>query len=302
MNGYLARRYAESLSHVGSPLTLPQSGSWAIQREIQGSAEYDAMGCYPLMACTDWRMLAADLAGLKSTLVSFTMVTDPLGDFDHNLLESTFPDLCKPFKQHHLVDLQGSYMAGISSNHLRNAKKAAKQLAIIREEKPIESLPSWESMYGNLIKRHQIEGVAAFSSTSFAAQFETPGLVVYSAFLNDQRVGMVVFYVMNNHVYYHLGAYREAGYDKKASFGIFRKAIDDFSQEDYTYLNMGGGAGMTEDAEDGLTRFKRGWSSEVMPAYLCGVVLNELKYEKLVTLRGNAASANPFFPAYRSTL
>ncbi len=300
--GYLSRRYAESLYHVGSPLKLDESGAWVIERSIPDSRDTDVVGCYPLMACKEWDLLAEDIAKLEDHVVSFTMVTDPLGDFEEQSLGQVFPSLCKPFKRHHLVDLQSDFETSIASNHARNAKKAARVLNFVREEQPLSILDDWISMYDNLVERHAIKGVAAFSREAFALQLDTPGIIVYSALQAGVRVGMVLFYVMNNSVYYHLGAYLPAGYENKASFGIFRSALDDFKREGYHFLNFGGGAGLIEDEEDGLTRFKRGWANEQRTAYLCGAILNHNAYSDLTNALAGGSATTSFFPAYRSKL
>ncbi|MFK7849129.1 MAG: GNAT family N-acetyltransferase [Rhodothermales bacterium] len=300
MNGYLAASYAASLMYYGRPIQLQGSGSWGLERKIDNSSYVDMSGCYPLMACRNWQGIASDLEDLDSTCVSFTMVTDPLGAFDPDVLRVEFPDLFRPFKHHYLVQLQEGFGQNIATNHKRNAKRALKSLTIGREQNPLDILEPWTQMYSNLIDRHQISGVSAFSRKSFEIQLETPGMVVYSAKMNGELLGLVLFYETGGHMYYHLGAYLDEGYARKASFGIFQVAIRDFSAEGFEYLNMGGGAGVQENADDGLTRFKRGWASESRPAYLCGKILNQDAYRHLVNRHISSGNLNGFFPAYRS--
>ena len=65
----------------------------------------------------------------------------------------------------------------VPSNHKRNAKKALRSLDIHRCEDPAEYSEIWCGLYKNLIQRHNIQGIAKFSSLSFAFQFKTPGLL-----------------------------------------------------------------------------------------------------------------------------
>src|SRR5215510_2473926 len=75
--GYLHRDYAASFAGVATPRELPQSRGWILERQIPGTNLHDAMGCYPIFACEDWKRLPADLSSLADRLVSLTLVGDP---------------------------------------------------------------------------------------------------------------------------------------------------------------------------------------------------------------------------------
>ncbi|HSS29061.1 MAG TPA: hypothetical protein VLL50_14020, partial [Usitatibacter sp.] len=64
MLGYAHPGYAGSLAEFGTPRELPASGGWLLEREIPGGGR-DAMGCYPLLCCRDWRALREDLDSLE---------------------------------------------------------------------------------------------------------------------------------------------------------------------------------------------------------------------------------------------
>src|SRR5208282_2311212 len=102
--GYLHQDYARSLSEFGEPLALPGSGGWLLKRAVDGSAA-DAMGIYPLFACSNWKALRSDLDQLTNSLVSVLVVTDPFGDYDETLLGECFGALMTPFKAHYVIDL-----------------------------------------------------------------------------------------------------------------------------------------------------------------------------------------------------
>ncbi len=300
MAGYLSKSYAASFEQIGASHHLPACDGWAIIRNIPDTPYRDAMGCYPLFSCGSWEDLGSDLSSFPEHTVAFSMVTDPLGDFTDADLQSVFTDLCRPFKQHYILDLEKDVSPVIASNHLRNAKKALKTLQIEACPQPSLQVEAWTDLYANLIKRHQIKGISAFSRAAFQKQFETPGLIVYQAMLEDNLAGMVMFYEMDNAVYYHLAAYTDDGYAHRASFGIFYKAIQDFQSKNLKWLNMGGGAGMTDSDENGLVRFKKGWTSETRTAWLCGKVLHKPAYQMLS--KQNPHASDTFFPAYRSRL
>lgn len=105
VTGYLHRDYAESLAEFGEPLLLPKSEGWILKRRIPDFPAFDAMGCYPLFACSDWSRLDSDLDELKADLVSLTLVADPFGNHDVEGLRRCFRDLVIPYKEHFVVDL-----------------------------------------------------------------------------------------------------------------------------------------------------------------------------------------------------
>jgi len=297
MSGYLDKLYALSLLEYGVPVKLNQSESWILERPIARSGYKDAMGCYPIFSCKDWTHLHKDLKDIDNNLVAFSMVTDPLANFDLNELQKTFPDVCYPYKSHYVISLKDYKKHIISKGHQRNVQKAQNLLTLERIDNPKKYLNKWMELYSALINRHKINGIARFSYNSFKLQFDTLGFVVYTASFINKIVGMVLFFKMDGGVYYHLGAYDEDGYANSASFGIFWQAIQDFAAEGLSWLNLGSGAGLKAKSNDGLTRFKKGWSSETRTAYFCGKVFDKQIYDDLNSRYGQS---DHFFPAYRS--
>src|SRR5207244_6057978 len=98
--GYSHQLYADSLAEFGSPIHLARCDGWSLKRQVPGSEEVDAMGCYPLFTCDDWEFLRADLDGLSEGLVSLALVTDPFGDYSESYLRECFRDVVIPFKEH----------------------------------------------------------------------------------------------------------------------------------------------------------------------------------------------------------
>jgi hypothetical protein len=297
MMGYMHPAYAESLSEFGAPLHLPKSGGWLLRRPVDG-IHVDAMGTYPLFACSNWESLKCDFDQLGKSLVSITVVTDPFGDYDEPLLHDCFGDFVTPFKSHFASDLSSPLEHIITKHHARNARIGLEKLTVERCEEPSSHLDDWVRLYSVLIQRHEISGIRAFSRDSFAKQLKTPGIVCFRALREQQTVGMILWYVQNGVAFYHLGAYTDEGYELRASFALFRKALDYFVGSGLKHANLGAGAGLGSAADDGLTRFKRGWSTSVRTAYLCGRIFNRSEYDRLARARG-ALGITDYFPAYR---
>jgi len=298
LTGYRHPAYADALSEYGQPVFLPQCGGSALERQIPGHAAVDAMGCYPLFACQDWSALHSDLETLDREWVTLALVTDPFGDFSAKCLETCFPDVTIPFKQHYVVDLSRPARDFVIDHHARNARKALKRVTVEVSQDPLVLLEDWLSLYDVLVRRHQIRGLSAFSRQSFASQLQVPGTVAFRASAEGATVGMLLWYLMGNVAYYHLGAYSQVGYDLGASFALFSYAIAHFAELGVGWLNLGAGAGIHGTEDDGLSRFKKGWSNGVRTAFFCGRVFDPARYKDIVSRKTGLPKAD-YFPAYR---
>lgn len=299
LTGYAHGDYARSLAEFGRPQPLPLCRGWILEREIPGCSCSDAMGCYPLFACEDWSHLHEDLQNLESAgyLVTLAVVADPFGDYDVAYLQQCFPQVVAPFKEHFAVDLSRSPADSVDAHHLRNARKARSLVDVELCPESAQVLEDWTRLYDNLIARHAIKGISAFSRASFARQLQVPGMVAMRARHEGTTVGMTLWLVQGNVVYYHLGAYSETGYALRASFALFWTAIEHFAERGLRWLNLGAGAGAAGAGTDGLTRFKRGWSTTTRTVYFCGRIFDNARYETMVRAREIAPTA--YFPAYR---
>jgi hypothetical protein len=296
--GYQNALYAQSLCEFGEPIELPFSKGWILKRPISDSSQFDGMGCYPIFTCADWSNLGRDLDWLKCQLVSLTLVTDPFGSFSHQELAEHFTDLARPYKEHFVVDLQQHPEEFVALHHRRNAFTALKKTDVEISTDPVQYLDEWERLYAHLVERHQIAGIAKFSRNSFSKQLRIPGIVAFRALVDNQTAGMTLWYVQNDVAYYHLGAYSPAGYQLKVSYALFWTTLQYFADLRLKWLSLGAGAGIHGDATDGLTRFKRGWSTGARTVFLCGRILDLSRYQEIVSAR--QVEGTPYFPAYRA--
>ena len=294
LSGYVHPSYAQSLSEFGEPRLLPGSGGWILVRPILDGDDRDAMGCYPLFACENWSELESDLDELDRSIVSLAAVPDPFGEFDRDDLERWFP-VVRPFKEHFVVDLAGDMETFVSSHHRRNARRALESVVVARCDEPRQWLDTWVSLYSVLARRHGLRGIHAFSRRAFAGQLEVPGLVMLRAERDGEVVAMTLWYVHGEVAYYHLGASSDAGYEARANFALFWRAVEHFAAGDVRILDLGAGAGLGADA-DGLSRFKQGWSTGAVPTYFCGRIFDAAAYRRLTAGRSSGAD---YFPAYR---
>lgn len=297
ITGYLHPLYAKSLSDYGVPLYLEKCGGWVIKRRIPGFLQDDAMWTYPIFTCMDWSKLQEDFDLVSDTLVSLSAVTDPFGTFSYEDLRVVFPDVCLPFKDHFVVDLEKSPRSFVNAHHRRNSDTAMRNISVLISTEPSGWLDEWDKLYSCLVARHQIKGIARFSKTIFKTQLSVPGMVAFKAMSLGECVGMLLFFTQNNIAYYHLGAYSDLGYKQKASFALFWSAIEYFADHRMKWMSLGAGAGSQNDGSDGLTRFKRGWATGTRTVYFCGKIFDHRKYTEITSSKNYPAEN--FFPAYR---
>ena len=254
-------------------------------------------GCYPFFTCRDWPQLYADIEDLKDELICLSLVTDPFGHYDETYLRRCFQDVVIPFKKHYIIDLGRPMKIYVSNHHRRYAHNAFQNVYVEKCENPAKFIDEWVGLYANLIERHNIKGITVFSRNSFEKQLRVPGIVTFRAVFEDTTIGMLLWYVQGEVGYYHLGAYSDEGYKKHASFALFNSAIEYFTANGLQWLNLGAGAGVDGNGKDGLSRFKRGWSTGTQTAYFCGRIFDHTKYSEIMKAKG--VSSTDYFPAYR---
>jgi hypothetical protein len=268
-----------------------------------GGRRHDAMGCYPLFQCRDWRALPDDLEELGEMAdapVAVSLVADPLGDHDPELLARAFPDVARPFKEHYLVDLARDPGTFVHPHHRRNARKAAPHFQVEICARPLEHLDEWVRLHRALCKRHGLTGLNAFSREAFKHQLAVPrARLVRAVDRGGDTVAMLLWYIREDQAWYHLGATDERGYLHGGAANVLMwESLVQFRREGLTQLNLGGAAGLTPRLDDGLARFKAGWSTGRATAWFCGRILDRDAYE-ILAARASALGSS-YFPAYRS--
>lgn len=292
--GYASPDYAQSLAEFGEPIHLPRSGGNLLKRQIPGTSYFDAMGCYPMFFCEDWSGLAEDLAELSDDIVSVSIVADPFGSYSRDLLEECF-DVVNPFKLHYIVDLERDAGEIGTEHHRKAARRAFRKIRVEACKDPAGFIDGWFRLHGNLVQRYGIHGIRAFSRNAFSRQLGMPEIIVHQAFLGDEIVGAQLFFVQDGVVHCHLGAVNEKGYATGAFYALDFFSLEYFAESART-LDLGGGSGLSISSDDGLIRYKSGWSSETRPVYFCGHIANPEQYASLISARKPETT---YFPAYR---
>jgi hypothetical protein len=296
LSGYLHPAYAASLAEFGKPRELPRSGGWILERQIAGYQDRDAMGCYPLFACQDWRCLHQDLDEIGDDLVCLGLVTDPYGDYDEAYLRRCFSDVFIPFKYHYVVDYKTWKDRTYDIDTRREIRNAFKHLRVEVCPSPHQYLDEWIRFYDLLIEKYKISSLRAFSRLSFIRQFQTPGFLMFRAYQQDQTVGIALAYMQGDGAFLHLTGINQDGYKLGASYALYSFAIE-YLASVARWLDLGGLPGVVDGQCDGLKFFKMHWATGTRITYFCGRIFNSQRYTAITLARG-MVDAN-YFPSYR---
>ena len=288
--------YNHSFEEFGKPIQLPNSKGWLLVRSIPGTAYQDAMGTYPIFCCENWDLLRDDLKDLPEDLVSIVVVTDPFGQYSRATLEASFDNVRK-FKDHFVLDLTVPLDKSVSKSHRSAARSALRKLQIRIVNDPIECIDTWMELYVGMVQKLNISGIRKVSRESIEYQFKTPGAMLFEAKVGDQVVGLDMIFIDNDVAYGHLCAFNELGYKLKASYATRWRMIE-YLIDKVRFLDFGGGlVTKSQSPSDGLTSYKRRWTSETKPVFICSSIINHEVYERLTSQAGMATTS--FFPAYR---
>ena len=297
--GYAHPAYAQSLAEFGTPLELPRSGGWILERPVPESPCRDAMGCYPLFFCRSWPELHKDLQDLERRLVSLSAVPDLFGEYDLDLLRESFGDIVVPFKEHFITDMHRPLTDSVSRHHQKYARKALQQVHAEVVQDPSSFLDEWIDLHRTLVARHDVKGIRAFSRHAFSMQLNLPGIVVVRAKHRDATVGAQLWFQHEEVAYGHVLAFNQLGYEIGAPYALYWFALEHFVGK-VRWCSIGGVSGTDVEGSGGLSQFKRGWATTTRTAYFCGRIFDHARYEELVRLKGLAPGG--FFPAYRSSM
>jgi hypothetical protein len=268
---------------------LPEWGTAMLVRPISG-VDRDAQGPYPRTPIPSDADLAAGLARLRAAgLVSVVLVPDPLATPPPERLAAAF-ELCRPFKTHLLVDRAKGYAP---TKHHRDRIRRGLRRCRVEAVSLTDRMAAWRSLYGELVRRHGIAGVAAFPDPYFPTLAASPAFVILAAFVDGEIAGMTIWFEHDGVAVSHLTAANALGYANGANYALNDAAIAHFAGAGM--IDLGGGAGFADDREDGLFQFKQGFANAETTAHLCGAVLEPATYARLCAGRPQTS----FFPAYR---
>jgi hypothetical protein len=290
--GYAHPSYVEVFQDFGAPKLLPASGGTILVRPIPGTGERDAMGCYPLFCCDDWRALREDIETLEG-LVSLVLVADPFAPIAPDDMTRIFSHVV-PFKTHFIADLKSAPEHVVSPSRLRAANKALERLDVEIVAAPMTALDDWMTLQAGLTTSRGLHGMKALDRGAIARLLQVPGIVVIRASHRGTTLGMHLEFVQGDIVYGHLAAYATTARRQGVAGALHLWELRHFRGK-AAYIDWGGESGVVERRLGSLANFKRGFSNMERTCFLCGTILDRTAYERLA----HATGPTTYFPAYR---
>ena len=295
-DGYRSTQYVAQFSAQGRIKWLENTRGWCLERPIPEHKEWlDICGIYPFSVSSAWDHLQLDLEAARArNAISAVFVTEPLQGVEDSFDRAGL-GLCRRFRQHYLTTLERPPEEVISKHHAAESRRACRKVDVEVVACPADFLDQWCGLYGQLVKRHRITDMRRFSRQAFASLLEVPELTAFRVSRLGRTVGAQLFIQQGDLVHSHLAAYDEEGYACGASYAADFVALQHF-RGSARAINWGGG--MAEDGEDGLSRYKRGWSDDQCWSWLVGEILDPQRY-RLLAERTSASGISNYFPAYR---
>lgn len=284
---YATELYANSLSHWGKPLYVPSWDTYVICRSLPNDC-FDVYGTYPLTILKPNVPLAQGLDFLKSKgAISLTLVLDDFHRPDLKSFQGDF-SLVNPYKNHFLYTPHAGQ--NFTPHHRYEIKKATAQLDV-QVFSLKDHLNEWLALYENLIAHRELKGVQAFDANHAVCLSDLSGVVAVGAWHHGNLVSAHIWVHHEKRVHSHLAASNARGYELGAAYAVNAFSLNYF--QDSTLVNLGGSAGVGE--QDGLYRFKKGFSNAHALSHICGAILDQDAYKKL----SEKLPESSFFPRYR---
>ena len=284
---YNTPEYAACFDGLAELRNIGKNLGYMRLRGIEGIPHKDAIIAAPRLTFSDAATVVETLRSWD--IVSAVIIPDPLQEAQE--LENNF-DTVRPFKTHYVYDpAQKIEFQGFHKTNIAIADKKCR----VRRISFQDHIESWLTFWDILLERHHIEGLARYSRQYFASLASVPGLIAYGAFdLDGNIVAISLWFEHGDHAVSHLNACAPEGYKIQANYGIYKFMLEDL--KDKALIDLGSNVGAVDDPEDGLSKFKSGFSNTVRQSYICGLICDRARYDELTAGRKNEA----FFPAYRA--
>ena len=296
-SAYQHSDYASSFDDGADSLYLEHCDGWLLRRQIDGTNFTDLANPYPMFSCKNLTAIDADINDLDTTsTISLVLRTDAFSEYD---VSSKLPgfDQIRRFKTHQIANLDQPWRSFARRTCRRNAASAQTIFEIRRVGQPVNYAQHLWDLNQVVLKRRSAVQIMPLTQATLTAQLSLPGVSLFVA-RNQQGIQAIAcFMEVGDYAYAHLLGASDESRSQSVIYGLYGCALD-YYQERVQAIDFGGNAGLTEDNQDGVTRFKQGWCNQTRSSYLCCKILNRDLYQELCSRSGSEASS--FFPAYRA--
>lgn len=202
------------------------------------------------------------------------------------------------------------WLRDMSSNHRRDIRKARQSGVTVGEDPGFETLDGFVQAYHDTMARRRAKDDYFFPADYFRALRKELGSVLQVFIARDadgQILCWVLVFACGPILQYHLSATPGEHVSRSAIKTIFFEVSRWGAERGYQWFHLGGGLGGA--VEDGLFRFKRGFSKNTHGFDLLKICLDPKIYDDLCRRRqewieefASDAGEESYFPHYRAPI
>jgi hypothetical protein len=187
------------------------------------------------------------------------------------------------------------------SRYRSNINRLRRRGVVVAQEIGNDAIETFAALYLDTMERYDAAGYYHFGTDHFLRLSELLGddLHLWTARLDDELLGSSLFTTSraSGIVQYHLAATSAEHLRLQPSKVILDEVRRWAKKEGYDTLHLGGGLGANDD---GLFRFKQGFSPITLPFRTQRIVLDAEEYDRCVGRPGASADESGVFPIYRA--
>jgi hypothetical protein len=199
-------------------------------------------------------------------------------------------------------------LAGMSTNHRRDIRRAMREGVTVTHDEHFGSLAQFHDAYEETMRRNGAATRYFFSFGYFRQLRDMLGSrcrLLQARDADGSALCWVLVLACGNMLQYHLSATPSRAVSRSAIKFVLYKIAVWGAACGYRWLHLGGGLGATED--DGLFRFKRGFSADTHEFRVLRLCVDSRAYEELrerrakwIEAQGGRSDPLGHFPAYRA--
>ncbi len=210
-------------------------------------------------------------------------------DFINKDRDTVLIDLSKPYKT-----ITRGYDPALRRN-IRKARKAG--LQYIHPEITPDIIKKFHELYTATMRKKGADDFYFFDISYFKNLLRLKNTQLHAIQYGKKIINMIITLATNNFIYYHLGATDPDYYTLQSNSFVFDEIIQKESRKPKIFY-LGGGTDARPD--NSLLRFKRKFSSTLIPYYIGGKIYNQKIYKKYNQLWFDQANTeSKYFLQYR---
>ncbi|MEJ5307975.1 MAG: hypothetical protein WHT27_06740 [candidate division WOR-3 bacterium] len=199
------------------------------------------------------------------------------------------------------IDLVDGYTKEFKSSVRNKIRLAERKNFYISEEKKEEEFLKFYELYRNMIEEKKGREFLKFNEKYFLNLKNLKFSYLFNSYKDEKYFGGSLFLIENEfNSYYHLSTILKDEITKGLSNLLLYKGCELAKNRGSKVMILGGG---TKDGKDGLSEFKRSFTTKSKPFYIGKVVLDEKVYNDLVSRYDSFYGKDEkFFLRYRNIL